>query len=138
MTVTATEIDLTQWTSDELRDDVRRCMTALGMLTEGSPAHASLARAIAISVTELQRQSPAGPEQARATLCQCGEVFTTLDDATTHFFTVFIPDNNVGNDGRIHQEIQVPGTGPATRECPVPQPGHGAAPCEDGCRGVRM
>jgi hypothetical protein len=138
MTVTVTEIDLTQWEDDALRDDIRRCMHALGMLTEGSPAHAGLTRAITGSVAELQRRSPAGPEQADAMLCQCGEVFTTADDATAHFFAVFIPANNVGNDGRIHQEIQVPGTQPVTLECPVPGPDHGAVPCEDGCREVRM
>lgn len=47
MTVMATAIDLTQWTDDELRDDVRRCMTALWLLTHGSPARVGLARVIA-------------------------------------------------------------------------------------------
>lgn len=138
MTVTATEIDLTQWTGDELRADIKRCMTALGLLGEESPARAGLAKVIRSSVAELLRRHPAGPQQARATMCQCGEVFTAPHDATTHFVTVFVPDNNVGHDGRIHQEIPVPEGGPVTWECPVPEPGHGAAPCEDGCRGVRM
>jgi hypothetical protein len=138
MTVTATEIDLTQWPDDELRQDVRRCMTALGLLSQESPARAGLARVIGTAVAELLHRSPAGAGQARATMCQCGEVFTGPDDSTIHFVRVFVPDNNVGHDGRVHQEILVPGGGPVAWGCPVPGPGHGAVPCEDGCRGVSM
>jgi hypothetical protein len=138
MTVTAAEIDLTQWTDSDLREDVRRCMNALSLLTEGSPAHAGLARNIASTVSELQRRSPAVAGQARATVCRCGEVLITTDDATVHFVEVFIPDNNVGHDGRIHEEITLPGSEPARWECPVPAPGHGTAPCEDGCREAQI
>lgn len=119
MTVTATEIDLTQWNDDELRDDVKRCMAALGMLAKGSPAHASLAQVITNSVAELLRRSPAGPDEARATICQCGEVFILSDDSTLHFVKVFVPQNNVGADGQIHEEIALPDLVPVTWESPV-------------------
>lgn len=111
MTVTPTAIDLTQWTAGDLRDDIRRCMTALSLLNQDSPARPGLAHVIRSSVAELLRRSPQGTDEPRAAMCQCGEVFIAPDAAAKHFTTVFVPAGNVGKDGRIHQEIAVPGAG---------------------------
>jgi hypothetical protein len=110
MTVTATEIDLTQWHEDELRDDIRGCLTALGLLSQESAARAGVADIIADAVAELLRRATAGPE-ARATMCQCGEVFTAPDDATVHFVRGDPWDNATRTDvPRSTRAVMVPGT----------------------------
>ena len=121
MMVAAMEIDLTQWSDDDLRDDVKRCMNALALLRDGSPARSRLRQIITDTVTELQRRAPGRTGKDRATICRCGEVFTTRDEATLHFVEVFVPRNNVGNDARIHEELSAPDENPVAWENPVPR-----------------
>jgi hypothetical protein len=113
------EIELGAWTDEELREDAKRCMIALAPLSEDSPVRTGLVHVVASIVTELQHRSPSVPSETPATMCRCGEVFTTPDDATMHFVNVFVPANNVGPDGRIHEEITGPdGKSPALTVSP--------------------
>jgi hypothetical protein len=125
--VSATAIDLTQWNDDELRADVKRCMNALAQLTDGSPAQDGLTAVIAGSVAELTRRTPASTGTTPPTICRCGEAFLTADDATIHLTAVFTPPGNVGTDGRIHEEITIPGRQPATPAA-TGETGHDSGP----------
>jgi len=37
--------------------------------------------------------------------CSCGETFRTAEDLDEHFWTVFIPQDDTGLDGKVHAEI---------------------------------
>jgi hypothetical protein len=38
--------------------------------------------------------------------CSCGESFGTADDLDEHFWSVFVPADDIGLDGRVHAEVR--------------------------------
>jgi hypothetical protein len=37
--------------------------------------------------------------------CACGEVFQAIDEMDVHLWEAFVPDNDIGLDGKLHGEL---------------------------------
>ena len=44
-----------------------------------------------------------------STACSCGQRFATADELDEHFGEVFIPDDDIGLDGKAHAEVLLEG-----------------------------
>jgi hypothetical protein len=70
--------------------------------TADDRARAALMRAALAEVTE--RAGRLCPLVCPVT-CSCGEVFETAEDLDEHFWSVFVPADDTGLDGRGHAEV---------------------------------
>lgn len=63
------------------------------------------ARVLRLALTEAaDRAARIYPTPPHAATCSCGERFATLEELDEHFWTVFVPADDTGLDGKQHAE----------------------------------
>jgi hypothetical protein len=93
---------------------VRELLTVIGELfVELTPVEVADATASDLARAALLRQALAEVADRVGRLCplispaacSCGETFATADDLDEHFWSVFVPADDIGLDGKIHVEV---------------------------------
>ena len=70
-------------------------------VTDVHHAKATMLRTVLAEV--LERAGKIYP--VRPLVCACGEIFQAIDEMDVHLWEAFVPDNDIGLDGKLHGEL---------------------------------
>jgi hypothetical protein len=88
----------------KLANDTFKELLAPTRPEDATGIHHAKAAMLRIVLTEvLERAGKIYPIPPLA--CACGEVFQVIDDMDAHLGEAFVPDNDIGLDGKLHGEL---------------------------------